>query len=86
MPAMESNSTGQIVLSPAERSQVVLLRHFGLPVIERIQRMPVGRHLPELERSQWWRPEQLRSLQETQLRRLVPVSYTHLTLPTSDLV
>ncbi len=75
MPAMESNSTGQIVLSPAERSQVVLLRHFGLPVIERIQRMPVGRHLPELERSQWWPPEQLRSLQETQLRRLVQHAY-----------
>ena len=37
--------------------------------------MPVGRHLPELERSQWWPPEQLRALQEAQLRRLVQHAY-----------
>ena len=75
MLAMESTSTAQISLAPAERSQVFLLRHLGLPVIERIQRMPVGRHLPELERSQWWPPEQLRALQESELRRLVQHAY-----------
>lgn len=75
MPAMESTSTAQISLSAAERSQVILLRYLGLPVIERIQRMPVGRHLPELERSQWWPPEQLRAQQESELRRLVQHAY-----------
>ena len=53
MHLMNSTSTAWESLSPAERSQVLLLRHVGLPVIERVQRMPVGRHLPELERSQW---------------------------------
>lgn len=76
MRAMESINSAQISLSLAERGQVIFLRHLGLPVIERIQRMPVSRHLPEFERTQWWPPEQLRTLQESELRRLVQHTYT----------
>ena len=80
MGAMNSRSTPWQSLTLAERSQVQMLRHVGLPVIERIQRMPVGRHLPEFERSQWWLPDQLRALQEIQLRQMVQHAYASVPL------
>lgn len=80
MRTMNSTSSAWDSLTLAERGQVQFLRHIGMPAIERLQRMPVGRHLPELERSQWWPPEQLRALQELRLRRLVQHAFTSVPL------
>ena len=48
-----------------------LARHIACPVHERLLRRPTFRCLRELERSQWWSPDQLRSLQRDKLGRLL---------------
>lgn len=67
-------------LTLAEKLMVSTLRYAALPVIGRVQGMPVSRHLRELERSQWWTPEQLRELQEEKLRLLVSHAYAQVPL------
>lgn len=47
-----------------------LARHIACPIHERLLRRPTFRCLRELERSQWWSPEKLRSLQREKLRNL----------------
>ncbi|MEA3336540.1 MAG: hypothetical protein U9R25_11560 [Chloroflexota bacterium] len=58
-----------------ERFYVGIVRNLGMPVAERVRHMPVRRHLLDLERSQWWSPQQLRALQEQKLQRLVSHAY-----------
>lgn len=57
-----------------------ILRHGAMPVMERVQGVPVGPHLVALERSQWWPAEQLRALQLLKLRRLATHSFQQVPL------
>lgn len=75
LPTAGSGSPAAPTITWADRATVALLRRGALPVIGRMQGMPISRWLAELERSQWWSPEQLRSLQEEKLRRLVHHAY-----------
>ncbi|HSN75214.1 MAG TPA: hypothetical protein VL334_09005 [Anaerolineae bacterium] len=56
------------------------LRHAALPVIGRLQGMPVSATLRALEQSQWWPPEELRALQLAKLRRLADHAYAQVPL------
>jgi phenylacetate-CoA ligase len=56
------------------------LRRAALPVIGRLQGMPVSAALAELEQSQWWPPEALRELQLARLRRLAAHAYAQVPL------
>lgn len=59
----------------SEQLYSAFLRYGAMPVMERVQRTPVGAHLAALERSQWWPAEQLRTLQLLKLRRLAAHSF-----------
>ena len=58
----------------------IFLRHAALPLIGRLQGMPVSPTLRALEQSQWWPPEELRALQLAKLRRLADHAYTQVPL------
>lgn len=64
----------------SERLYTALLRHGAMPVMERMQGISVSPHLRELEQSQWWTPQALRTLQAAKLRRLVQHAYQHVPL------
>ncbi|MDW8316994.1 MAG: hypothetical protein RMN53_03975 [Anaerolineae bacterium] len=74
-PRTGSGSPPTPTITWADRATVAVLRRGALPVIGRLQGMPISRWLAELERSQWWPPERLRALQEEKLRRLVRHAY-----------
>lgn len=52
-----------------------LVQKIGMPVAERATGWPVSKYLRELEKSQWWTPDQLRELQNEKLRRMVRHAY-----------
>lgn len=56
----------------------ILTRRVVFPVHERILRRPTLRYLSELERSQWWSPDDLRELQRVKLRDQLRHAQTHL--------
>lgn len=51
------------------------LRRSVMPVMERVQHIPISADLDALEHSQWWPAEQLQALQLLKLRRLVQHSF-----------
>ena len=55
----------------------LLLRRVAMPVMERVQGVPVAAALRQLERSQWWTRQQLLDLQLAKLRRLLAHTYEH---------
>lgn len=78
---MGSLSQNSLIVRPrSERLYTSLLRHSAMPIMERVQGTAVGPHLRALERSQWWTPEALRTLQEEKLRQLVVHAQRHVPL------
>ena len=56
----------------------ILTRRVIFPTHERILRRPTLRYLSELERSQWWSPDDLRELQRVKLRDQLRHAQTHI--------
>lgn len=53
----------------------LIVSKFGMPIVERIKGWPVTRYLHELEKSQWWTPQQLVEMQNEKLRLMVRHAY-----------
>lgn len=51
------------------------LERVVVPVVGRIQGIPVDRYWRQLEESQWWSPEEIRALQWRKLKRLLDHAY-----------
>ncbi len=68
---------GRNPLAPtlAEKLYTRGLRRLAMPLMERIQGIPVGPTLRKLERSQWWTPARLEALQLEKLGRLLAHTY-----------
>ena len=52
-----------------------IAKHILYPVGERLLRTTLLKYLKELEETQWWSPEQLRELQNKNLRALIRHAY-----------
>lgn len=53
----------------------LLLKRVGIPLAERIGKMPVSKYLGELLRTQWLSPEEIREIQNTKLAALIEHAY-----------